>query len=481
MKRFFTLLLAASCLNAFGQVPDYVPTDGLLAWFDVNGSFMDELSNIEAMSIDISFVQDRESTPDEAMEFNGSTSWISLGDIDPISEGQAGELSFSFWCSPYSWNDQQLSFLFGDEIYQNDGVLLQLDESFSSLTAFPGPGSSYVACECLPEFNNWTHVVYVQNAESIQVYLDGSGFMLSNSLNVETEDPWRIGAFVGGAYFDRVFHGAMDEVGFWTRALTEDEVYDLFIEQSQVQGCTDSSACNFDLEAAVDDGSCHFDCTFCLEGTIWNEELGGCVVANPSDSNFDGCVQLNDLLDLLAAYGDCGAEESSWQCGDPLEYQGYDYETVQIGEQCWFAENLTSYSFANGDPIPNGDEIYQSWPTLTTPGFGFPEFDTSFKPLYNFFVVDDTRGICPQGWVVPEISQFPDLTNWPDVSLPGYLNADPTNNLFLGQNEVEFFWSRTQPSDGLGFAASVGWDSATEFGFNHHDLNFGFSIRCIKD
>ena len=23
----------------------------------------------------------------------------------------------------------------------------------------------------------------------------------------------------------------------------------------------------------------------------------------------------------------------------PLEYQGYDYETVQIGEQCWFAEN----------------------------------------------------------------------------------------------------------------------------------------------
>ena len=32
MNRFFTLLLAASCLTAVGQVPDYVPTDGAVAW-----------------------------------------------------------------------------------------------------------------------------------------------------------------------------------------------------------------------------------------------------------------------------------------------------------------------------------------------------------------------------------------------------------------------------------------------------------------
>ena len=74
--------------------------------------------------------------------------------------------------------------------------------------------------------------------------------------------------------------------------------------------------------------------------------------SNLSDSNFDGCVQLNDLLDLLSAYGDCGVEESAWQCGDPLEYQVYDYETVQIGERCWFAENLRNEHYQNGDTIP---------------------------------------------------------------------------------------------------------------------------------
>ena len=41
MNRFFTLLLAASCLTAVGQVPDYVPTDGLIGWWPLNGDAND--------------------------------------------------------------------------------------------------------------------------------------------------------------------------------------------------------------------------------------------------------------------------------------------------------------------------------------------------------------------------------------------------------------------------------------------------------
>ena len=47
-----------------------------------------------------------------------------------------------------------------------------------------------------------------------------------------------------------------------------------------------------------------------------------------------------------------GSGEDAWSCGDLLEYQGYDYETVQIGEQCWFAENLRAENYQNGDVIP---------------------------------------------------------------------------------------------------------------------------------
>jgi hypothetical protein len=43
----------------------------------------------------------------------------------------------------------------------------------------------------------------------------------------------------------------------------------------------------------------------CDEGTVWNVESQKCIVLYPSDSNFDGCVDLDDLLDLLVDYGIC--------------------------------------------------------------------------------------------------------------------------------------------------------------------------------
>ena len=170
-------------------------------------------------------------------------------------------------------------------------------------------------------------------------------------------------------------------------------------------GCSDESACNFDSGATIDDGSCHFLCQYCMEGTLWDEDIQGCIVANPSDSNFDGCVQLNDLLDLLGAYGDCGAEESAWQCGDPHEYQGYDYATVQIGEQCWFSENLRSENYRNGDPIPSGLDN-ATWQGTTDGAVSVSGENVAslsdYGHLYNWYAVDDYRSLCPIAWHVSD-------------------------------------------------------------------------------
>ena len=42
---------------------------------------------------------------------------------------------------------------------------------------------------------------------------------------------------------------------------------------------------------------------FCGLGTSWDDSTQTCVVTKPADTNFDGCVQLNDLLDVLSEYG----------------------------------------------------------------------------------------------------------------------------------------------------------------------------------
>ena len=73
----------------------------------------------------------------------------------------------------------------------------------------------------------------------------------------------------------------------------------------------------------------------------------------------DECVGEYDECGVCNGPGavyDCGCEEcvEFVECGDPVSYQGYDYETVQIGDQCWFAENLRAENYRNGDSIPTG-------------------------------------------------------------------------------------------------------------------------------
>ena len=40
----------------------------------------------------------------------------------------------------------------------------------------------------------------------------------------------------------------------------------------------------------------------CGEGTEWDVESQSCIISNPSDTNFDGCVSMTDLLDLLSVF-----------------------------------------------------------------------------------------------------------------------------------------------------------------------------------
>ena len=91
-----------------------------------------------------------------------------------------------------------------------------------------------------------------------------------------------------------------------------DEAASVDDDSCTYSGCIDSSACNFQEDAACDDGSCDYGCCpgpgCCSLGQYWDWEVGKCFDINPADINLDGCVQLNDLLDLLSAYGLCNGD-----------------------------------------------------------------------------------------------------------------------------------------------------------------------------
>ena len=173
-----------------------------------------------------------------------------------------------------------------------------------------------------------------------------------------------------------------------------------------------------------------------------------------------------------------------WKCGDPVSYQGYDYATVQIGGQCWFAENLRSENYENGDAIPSNLSDSE-WETTTSGSVAVygegkslcyeesPIGDAcdeswslkTYGRLYNLYAVNDARGLCPTGWHVPTDVEWKVL----EKALGMRLEVDDTD--YRGTNEgtqmkTYYGWNdRGNGTNSIGFSGSSG-------GYRHFDGDF---------
>ena len=87
----------------------------------------------------------------------------------------------------------------------------------------------------------------------------------------------------------------------------------------------------------------------------------------------------------------------NWTCGCPLTYQGYDYATVQIGEQCWFAENLRAEAYSNGDPVAllGPSDCCADWEGQAVARVNPIE---AYGNHYTWEAIMDERGVCPTNW-----------------------------------------------------------------------------------
>ncbi|MGB0171722.1 MAG: fibrobacter succinogenes major paralogous domain-containing protein, partial [Flavobacteriales bacterium] len=218
-----------------------------------------------------------------------------------------------------------------------------------------------------------------------------------------------------------------------------------------VEGCTDSSYMEYNPDANTDDGSC---ATLVVEG---------CTDSSYMEYNPDANTDDGSCATLVVA--GCSS----------IEFDGYTYSVVEIGDQCWFAENLRTTAYANGDSIPTG-LTDSEWTTTTAGatavyGEGSSSCD-SFSPdidacdeaqslaeygrLYNWYAVDDARGLCPTGWHVPTDEEWTELEGY--ISSQGFDGSEGTAlRSTTGWNVVfpEAFPEGTNfnGSDNFGFSA----------------------------
>lgn len=198
------------------------------------------------------------------------------------------------------------------------------------------------------------------------------------------------------------------------------------------------------------------------------------------DGNGDGFVGSGDLLGLLTEFGAECAPAPAFSCGDAVSYQGHDYETVLIGNQCWFAENLKSRFYQNGDMIP---VIYEDslWAHATEGASCWLDNDSVIHHyngrgmFYNHFAVSDERMLCPSGWHVPSYHEFQTLfesvggADFSGNALKSTLIETECWGITAGWYESEF----VSPTDEFGFGMLATSGRGMNGGWEH-PCNYGY-------
>jgi uncharacterized protein (TIGR02145 family) len=87
--------------------------------------------------------------------------------------------------------------------------------------------------------------------------------------------------------------------------------------------------------------------------------------------------------------------------------------TIVIGTQQWMNKNLDVAFYKNGDPIPQVTDG-ATWAALTTGAWCYYNNDSTlgntYGKLYNWYAVNDTRGLAPQGWHIPSDAEWTTLS-----------------------------------------------------------------------
>ena len=232
-------------------------------------------------------------------------------------------------------------------------------------------------------------------------------------------------------------------------------------------------------------------------------------------------------------YGDSIEFVSGTESGTVTDIDGNVYETVQIGNQVWMAQNLRVTRYRNGSQIPtNLSDIqwsntnsgaYSVYPHQGVNGINSrQEMLQKYGALYNGFAVTDSRGLCPTGWKVPSDNDWIQLEIFlNNQSNPGNklkdcrqqnsqlggncnTNVHPrwdTNNTHFGTNDFGFsalpdgfrgisgaylgigssvyYWSSTLTTEGGLWGRNI-LNSRGSIESITSSKRFGDSVRCIQ-
>jgi hypothetical protein len=258
MKQLVTLILSLflSTLVYSQSIPSYVPTNGLVGWWGFNGNAQDASGNGNHGTIvgSITNTTDRFGIANSALFFNGNDCHIPLPTLNTLPYRP---ISYSAWVIVNSYFPITFGHKFraiagrntagvGDcgviGFWSDGGYPSSQQNTFLMWRGGGSTGSPPLAATS-PQLNQWVHVVYTQEINGDwKWYMNGA---LSNSGNFTDPMNYFSEFRIGGCNnYDCSWNDKLDDIGIWNRALTQQEITDLYNAQSGVAIPTTTSCLN---------------------------------------------------------------------------------------------------------------------------------------------------------------------------------------------------------------------------------------------
>ncbi len=241
MKKTITLLLIFATSTIFSQVPSYVPTNGLLGWWPFTGNANDLSGNGNNGIVNgATLTTDRFGNQSSAYRFLGNN-WIQCNHNAILNVG-SGSFTISCWSIKTGTGTFQHLVTRNEISSWPNAVSSYILRHEQNRITFIGSGNASngngtVSTGSLTNLSNWNHIVGVYNSTTnlMSIYINGlltsSSQIVSNPQNYNNNGQLFFGVehptvtLPSGPNF---LTGNLDDIGIWNRALTQQEITNLF-------------------------------------------------------------------------------------------------------------------------------------------------------------------------------------------------------------------------------------------------------------
>lgn len=256
------------------------------------------------------------------------------------------------------------------------------------------------------------------------------------------------------------------------------------------------------LVAAVADSLDFNDLRTCsgkfLLDTLPTQTLYYSAYAKSGTDQFGDRYMFGDTLEF--------SDPNAFNCGvETVTFDGHEYSTVQIEDQCWFAENLRSDNYNDETAISSGLNA-TAWSSNTTGATTIYDEGSAneatnlaaYGRLYNWYAVN-TGKLCPSGWHVPTDDDWTTLTTalggesvaatkmksnlWDGDNSSGFSGLPNGRRNHVGEfgnvDVIGYYWSSSLDGSNAVYR-QLSNNSASVFR-GLANSRFGLSVRCLED